>query len=178
MRTLATPFARAWLRWLRYPWSRLRRRVLERRWANAPLPPAASIDEVAAMLGQIEWVADGPLHLFDSISRPAATWSRRRDDCDGFAALAAALIEGVNPLTRPLLVTVATWPLAQSHTVCAFRDLDDDSWRTFDNAQLLDERFASVDDVARRIARRGEGVLCWDVVEPRGLRPLRYSRSL
>jgi hypothetical protein len=124
MRSIATPFAALWLRFLRYPWSRLRRATFERRWADAPLPAAMS------------------------------------------------------PGYRPLLVTAVTWPLAQSHTVCAFRDLEDGSWRAFDNARLLEDRFASVDDVARHIAQRGERVLCWDVVEPRGLRRLRWSRTL
>jgi len=178
MRTVATPFAVLWLRFLRYPWSRLRRATLERRWADATLPAAASMDEVRSMLEQIEWVADGPLHLFDAVSRPASTWAKRRDDCDGFAALAAVLLEGVSPTARPVLVTVVTWPLSKSHTVCAFHDLEDGSWRAFDNARLLEERFASVDEVARRIARRGERAVCWDVVEPRALRPLRFSRAL
>ncbi|MEZ4502316.1 MAG: hypothetical protein R3C39_06805 [Dehalococcoidia bacterium] len=178
MLALVTPFARLWLRFLRYPWSRLRRGVFERRWADAPLPRATSIEDVSALLSEIEWVADGPLHLFDAVSRPASTWARRRDDCDGFASVAARLLEGMSPATRPVLVTVVTWPLAKSHTVCAFRDLDDGSWRTFDNARLLEDRFASVDDVARRVAQRGARVLCWDVVEPRELRRLRYSRDL
>jgi len=63
---------------------------------------------------------DGPLHLFDCISYPQATWAKKKDDCDGFSSLAAELLRRWNPNCNPVLVTSVVHPFQASHTVCVF----------------------------------------------------------
>jgi len=76
-----------WLHSGRYRWSWLRRRLFERRYLTMVLPEASSLEEIEASLRQITWTMDGPLHLFDCISYPQATWAKKKDDCDGFASV-------------------------------------------------------------------------------------------
>jgi hypothetical protein len=173
---LAARFGAIWLRWLRYPWSRTYRLVFERRYRNAPLPPATTIDEVRQVLASLTWMPDGPRHLYDAISYPGAVWARRRDDCDGYAILAATLLARIDSRSAPLLVTAIVLPVKRAHTVCAFREPGVEGFRAFDNARLLDTRFASLETVARYIARRGARGICWDVVRPADLRPLVFGR--
>ncbi len=163
-----------WLRYLRYPWSRLYRTLFERGYRSAPLPPAASVEEVGAVLAAVTWSPDGPRHLYDAISYPAAVWARRRDDCDGFAILAATLLARIDPRSAPLLVSAVVLPVSESHTVCAFRE--GEAYRVFDNARLRDERFATLDQVAELLARRGRRPVCWDIVRPADLRALAVHR--
>lgn len=59
-----------WLRTGRYGWSRLRRRLFERRYLDFPLSAANSLAEIEVALRQVTWTKDGPLHLYDCISYP------------------------------------------------------------------------------------------------------------
>jgi hypothetical protein len=163
-----------WLRYLRYPWSRINRASLERRRALLPLTPA-SLEDVAAALRQIVWTQDGPLHLFDCISSPERTWYAKRDDCDGFAAVAASLLARLDASSDPKLLTVVVLPLRRSHTVCVFRT-PAGHLRMFDNARLPDSEFASYEEVARYVAERGETAVCWDLVRPADLRSVEFHR--
>ena len=169
-------FGSVWLHYLRYPWSKAYRALFERGYRTAPLPPAATLDEVRAALAAVTWAKDGPRHLFDAISYPGAVWARRRDDCDGFAILAATLLARIDPRSAPLLVSSVVLPVKESHTVCAFRDGAGDGYRVFDNARLRDERFAAIEDVAAYLAKRGRVPVCWDVVRPADLRTLTFRR--
>ncbi len=64
---------------------------------------------------------DGPLHLFDCINYPQVTWTKKKDDCDGFAILAAELLHRWN--LNPVLVTTMVRPVRASYTVCVFMPL-------------------------------------------------------
>ena len=173
---LTRKFGSVWRRRLRYPWSKLYRAVFERGYRAAPLPPAATVDEVRAALEAVTWSPDGPRHLFDAISSPGAVWARRRDDCDGFAILAATLLARMDPQSAPLLVSTVVLPVSESHTVCAFSDGAGDGYRVFDNARLRDERFATLDDIAAYVAKRGRVPVCWDVVRPADLGTIEFKK--
>lgn len=164
-----------WLRWGRYPWSRLRRRLLEGRYRKVSLPSAGSPEEVAATLAQVTWSMDGPFHLYDAISYPQTVWSKKRDDCDGFAVLAAELLRRMDPATSPVLLTAMLRPVRKSHTVCLFRQ--GESWRFFDNARLEPEAFGSYREIALRVAQRGKRLVCWDVADPWSLRAVEFHRE-
>ena len=123
-----------WLKSGRYPWSRLVRRISGWRNTKLSIPTAKSLDEVASLLKQVTWTMDSLFHLYDSISLPETVWDKKRDDCDGFAVLAAALLRSWNPSTNPKLVTVMLHPVRESHTVCAFRE--GEHFRFFDNYYL------------------------------------------
>ncbi|MQA00200.1 MAG: hypothetical protein GEU80_12890 [Dehalococcoidia bacterium] len=173
--------AYAWLRFGRYRWSRLRRGLFERRYRDTPLPDPRRIEEVAQVLAQVTWTPDGLLHLYDAVSRPGTTWAKRRDDCDGFAALVAELLRRLDRAHAPVLVSAVLRPLRRSHTVCAFHEPSTGDLRAFDNARLRPERFASTAEVAGYLARRGHRALCWDAVSPSDLRVLeahRFQRPL
>ncbi len=75
-----------WLRSGRYGWSKLRRKVFERRYLSTTLPTTSSLEEIETCLKDVRWTMDGPLHLFDCISYPQTTWAKKKDDCDGFAS--------------------------------------------------------------------------------------------
>ena len=168
-------FLERWLRWGRYPWSRLRRRLLEGKYLKAALPSAGSPEQVADLLAQVTWSMDGLFHLYDAISYPQAVWSKKRDDCYGFAVLAAELLRQADPATTPVLLTAMLHPVRKSHTVCLFRH--GDSWRFFDNARLEPDVFGSYRDIALRVASRGKRLVCWDVADPRSLRALEFHRD-
>ena len=163
-----------WLRWGHYPWSRFRR-LFERRYLGTLLPAASSLQEIAGLLEQVTWTTDGPLHLYDAISYPQTTWTKRRDDCDGFAVLAAELLNRWNPSTSPVLLTVMMRPTAKSHTVCVFKQ--GDAYRFFDNDRLNPQSYAGYTDVAQEISRRGEKSLCWDIADPWTLRQREFHRA-
>ncbi len=163
-----------WLRWGRYPWSRLRRRLFERRYLSTPLPPTSSLQEIDAALDQVTWTMDGPLHLYDAISYPQTTWAKKRDDCDGFAILAAELLKRWDPGTSPVLVTVMLRPTVKSHTVCVFKE--GAAYRFFDNDRLNPQTHAGYAEVVREVSKRGQKLVCWDVADPWTLRQLEFHR--
>ena len=115
MQSLIDSILAWWLRSGRYKWSRLHRRLFERRYLNTVLPTVNSLKEVESSLKQITWTMDGPLHLFDCISYPQATWAKKKDDCDGFSSLAAELLNQWNPNCNPVLVTAMVRPVRYSH---------------------------------------------------------------
>ena len=67
-----------WLRSGRYRWAWFRRRLFERRYLTTVLPTVNSLEDIQAVLAQVTWRMDGPLHLFDCISYPQVTWAKRR----------------------------------------------------------------------------------------------------
>ena len=164
-----------WLHSGRYRWSRLRRRLCERRYLTTALPTVSSLKEIEACLGKVKWTMDGPLHLFDCISYPQVTWSKKKDDCDGFASLAAELLYRWNPDCNPVLVTAMVRPVRASHTVCVFIAPQGNLW-FFDNYLLRDEDYQTYDEVVSRISQRSQRLVCWDVRDPTTLEMLEFHR--
>jgi len=164
-----------WLRCGRYGWSKLRRRLFERSYLKTALPAANSLDEIAACLKQVTWTMDGPLHLFDSISYPQTTWAKKKDDCDGFASLAAELLKRLDVKLDPVLVTAIARPVRISHTVCAFAS-PGGGVAFFDNHTLHGDR-ASYHDVVRAISQRAARLLCWDVRRPDSLEMVEFHQA-
>ncbi len=169
-------FLAGWLRYGRYPWSRLYRRLFEGRYRNVALPAAASLGEIQQVLSQLTWVPDDWRRLFDSVSYPEATWARRQDDCDGFACLAAALLRRWRPETRPVLLTVIVSPARDSHTVCIFEE-DDGSLRFFDNSTLRPEEYRTFADLASEVRKTVNRLVCWDVADPVELKTLEFHKA-
>jgi len=154
-----------WLHSGRYRWSRLRRRLFERRYLNTVLPGASSLEEIEACLRQITWTMDGPLHLFDCISYPQVTWAKKKDDCDGFASLAAELLIRWDANCNPVFVTVMVRPVRDSHTVCVFTT-SQGTLCFFDNSSLRCENYQTYGEVARAISQKAQELICWDVRNP------------
>lgn len=158
-------FLRWWLRSGRYGWSRLHRRIFEGRYLSVNLPTANSLEDIGTCLSQITWTMDGPLHLFDCVSYPQVTWLKKKDDCDGFSSLAAALLSGWDANSRPVLVTALVRPVRQSHTVCAFSS-PDGALSYFDNSVLHSGDCASVEEIVASISHGSQRLVCWDVRDP------------
>ncbi|MFH1002608.1 MAG: hypothetical protein V1780_00495 [Chloroflexota bacterium] len=175
MNSLVDWFLAWWLRRGRYGWSRLRRRLFEGRYLATALPAVSSLAEIQACLHQVTWTRDGPLHLFDSISYPQTTWVKKRDDCDGFASLAAALLARYDPARQPVLVTAMVRPVSLSHTVCAFRTAPD-SLRFFDNDALRPENCRSYAEVVALISQPASRLVCWDVRDAATLEMIDFRR--
>jgi len=164
-----------WLKKGRYPWSRLVRKLARRKHKEQALPAAKSPEEIAVLLDEVKWTMDGPLHLYDSVNLPEVVWSTKRDDCDGFAILAAALLKSWDPATNPKLLTVILRPVKNSHTICVFRENGNLSY--FDNQFLKRGNYQSYEDVAAQIQKRGGRLICWDVVEPENLQTLEFHEK-
>lgn len=150
-----------WLRWGRYAWSKLRRKIFERGYTKIELPVVNSPGEIEACLKQITWTMDGPFHLFDCISYPQTTWVKKKDDCDGFATLAAELLTQSGPQFNPLLITVMLRPIRSSHTVCAFNNAEG-GISFFDNDSLRGN-CATYHEVVEQISRSSKQLVCWDI---------------
>lgn len=115
---------------------------------------------------------DGPLHLFDCISYPQTVWAKEKDDCDGFAILAAELLRQWAPATNPVLITAIVKPMQLSHTVCVFRH--EDSFLFFDNRDLRKGNFQEYRDVVAYFTKSAKRLICWDVVKPDTLETLEF----
>jgi len=175
MISLIDSFLIWWLRGSRYKWSWLRRRLCERKYLTTALPSVSSLEEIEACLRQVKWTMDGPLHLFDCISYPQATWAKKKDDCDGFAILAAELLNQWNPNYRPVLLTAMVRPIRASHTVCAFTTPQHSLW-FFDNYLLRREDCPTYDNVVAKISQSAQRLVCWDVREPATLKMIEFHR--
>jgi len=162
-----------WLRSGRYRWSRLRRRLFERRYLTTGLPEVNSLEEIQTCLKDIEWTRDGVTQLFDCISYPQRVWETKKDDCDGFAILAAELLNRWSPESDPVLVTALVRPLSQCHTVCAFR-YGGNLWY-FDNSNLRSGNLKGYGDVVDQFTSRSDRLICWDVVKPDTLKTLEFN---
>ena len=175
MKSIADSFLVWWLRSGRYRWSWLRRRLCERRYLTTALPAVSSLEEIEMRLKQVKWMMDGPLHLFDCISYPQVTWAKKKDDCDGFASLAAELLRRWNPNYNPVLVTAMVRPVRASHTVCVFTT-SQGSLCFFDNDSLRCEDCQTYSDVVARITQHAQRLVCWDVRNPVTFEMLEFHR--
>ena len=169
-------FLRWWLHSGRYTWSRLRRRLLERKYLKVTLPSVHSIEDIEACLKQVTWTMDGPFHLFDSISYPQTTWAKKKDDCDGFATLAAELMTQLDRQFNPLLITVMLRPVRLSHTVCAFNNAEG-GISFFDNDSLRGN-CATYHEVVEQISRGSKHLVCWDARKHDTLKMTEFHRGL
>lgn len=165
-----------WLRTGRYGWSRLRRRMCERKHLSTTLPQISTLAEIEGCLRHVTWSMDGPLHLYDSISYPETVWARKKDDCDGFAVLASALLWKWNPDIEPVLLTVIMRPVQQSHTVCVF-SLSGEKLRVFDNASLHDEEYEAYSAVMSRLGEHKGRLVCWDVRDPETFNMIEFHKA-
>ena len=161
-----------WLRRGRYRWSRWRRKRFEDKYKEQPLTTADSLEQIEALLKQVTCTMDRALHLFDAISYPQTVWAKKKDDCDGFAVLAAALLKQWQEETKPVLVTAMLRPAGKSHTVCAFNVPGAGLW-FFDNYTLRRGRYRTYADVAAEVQGKAR-LVCWDVVEPDTLQTLEF----
>ena len=118
---------------------------------------------------------DGPLHLYDAISYPQTVWNKKKDDCDGFAVLAAELLDRWDTSSDAVLLTVLMRPVRYSHTVCVFKE--GDNLRCFDNENLNDGIYGSYGDVAQKVLR-DRHLVCWDVVDPGSLQTREFHRTI
>ena len=161
-----------WLQKGRYRWSRWRRQRFETKYEKQPLPAADSLEQIEALLKQVTWAMDGPLHLFDAISYPQTVWAKKIDDCDGFAVLAAALLRQWQPESGPVLITAMLRPVRKSHTVCAFNVPGAGLW-FFDNYTLRRGRYRTYADIAAEVQGKAR-MVCWDVVDADTLQTLEF----
>jgi hypothetical protein len=175
MQSLIDFFLIWWLRSGRYGWSRLRRRLFERRYLTTILPAVRSLEEIEACLKQIEWTMDGPLHLFDCISYPQVTWAKKKDDCDGFASLAAELLHRWSPNCNPVLITAMVRPVRASHTICVFA-APQGGLCFFDNDSLRCGSYQKYDEVVAKISHNAQRLVCWDVRNPVTLELIDFYR--
>ncbi|MGB2828319.1 MAG: hypothetical protein WBC50_09045, partial [Dehalococcoidales bacterium] len=137
-----------------------------------PLPVADSLEQIEALLKQVTWTMDGPLHLFDAVGYPQTVWAKKRDDCDGFAVLAAALLRQWQPETNPVLITAMLRPVRKSNAVCAFNVPGAGLW-FFDNYTLRRGRYRTYADIATEVQGKAR-MVCWDVVDPDTLQTLEF----
>jgi len=175
MKSIVDSFLAWWLRSGRYRWSWLRRRLCERRYLTVALPLVNSLEEIEVCLKQVTWTMDGPLHLFDCISYPQVTWAKKKDDCDGFASLAAELLYRWNPACHPVLLTVMVRPFRASHTVCVFT-IPPGNLCFFDNDSLRCEDCQTYDEVVAGISQHADRLVCWDVRNPSTLEMIEFHR--
>jgi len=154
-----------WLRSGRYGWSKLRRKVFERRYLSTTLPTTSSPEEIETCLKDVRWTMDGPLHLFDCISYPQTTWAKKKDDCDGFSVLAAELLNRWNPNCNPVLVTALVRPVRYSHTVCAFTS-PQGPLCYFDNDNLHYGNYKKHEDIVKTLIKEHQKLVCWDARNP------------
>jgi len=150
----------------------LRRKLCEAKYRNQSCPTANSLKDIEASLALVTWTMDGPLHLFDSISYPQTVWSKKKDDCDGFAILAATLLQGWQPSSNPVLLTAMLRPVRSSHTVCGFNAPGGVLW-FFDNSLLRQGDFRTYADIVTEIKGRAR-LVCWDVVDPKTLQTIEF----
>ena len=175
VRSLTDLLLRWWLRSGRGGWSRCHRRVFERKYLKTTLPSVNSLEDIEAALMQITWTGDGPLYLYDCISYAQTTWANKKDDCDGFASLAAELLNRWSPDKAPVLLTAGVRPAAASHTVCVFRR----EWGDlgfFDNDKLRIEGCRTCAEIVAKIASNGKRLVCWDLKDPATLKTVEFHR--
>jgi hypothetical protein len=165
-------FLRWWLGGPRYTWSKIRRTLFERGFLKNPLPPVNTLADVQACLRKIIWKQDGFAELFDRVSYPHRVWSKKKDDCDGFAVLAAALLDQWDKKTNPVIVTAMVPSLAHCHSVCVFEM--GGGLRYFSNSDLSPKIFTSYDKVIADFVNPAYRLVCWDVVEHDTLKKLEH----
>ena len=157
-------FFRCWLRGPRYGWSKFRRCLFERGFLKNPLPPVKTLADVQARLREVTWKQDGFAELFDCVSYPQRVWSKKKDDCDGYAVLAAALLNQWDKKTNPVIVTAMVSSIYHCHSVCVFSE--GAKYRYFSNSDLSPKTFNSYEEIVNDFRNKQYKLVCWDVVDP------------
>lgn len=157
-------------------------------YANYPVKPHLSLEELAQTLRTLVWVADDWRHLWDAFSYPGAVQARidkgdrRIGDCDEFAIYIASVIamrtfEGVG---NPRILTV-TWRSANGslggHNVCL---LDFPGAHASEAVGFMDytmpRRFHNVEGCVAGVLRAyggpGATSLGWSITDWTSLTPL------
>lgn len=165
-------FLKFWLHGPRYGWSKFRRFMFERGFLKTPLPPTNTLADVQSRLAEITWKQDGFAELYDCVSYPQRVWFQKRDDCDGFAVLAAALLKQWDKKTNPVIVTAMVSSLAHCHSVCVFEM--GGGFRYFSNKELSPKTLTSYEKVIADFVNPTYRLVCWDVIEPDTLKQLEY----
>jgi hypothetical protein len=160
-----------WLHGPRYGWSKFRRRLFEGGFLDKPLPEVNSLEDIQKYLKEVTWKRDLLPELFDCVSYPQRVWKRKKDDCDGFAVLAAELLKHWDPDTRPVMVTAMVAPMKNCHSVCVFRQGVD--LRYFDNSTLKPGLFVNYREIVDHFTPPNR-LICWDVVRPDTLEQLEF----
>jgi hypothetical protein len=168
---LEDKFLTWWLGGPRYSWSKLRRRLFERGFLSESLPTVNSLEDILDKLRKVDWTQDNWPELFDCVSHPQRVWSTKKDDCDGFAVLAAALLNSWDPQTQPVIVTAMVTPLAKAHSVCVFRQGGGLSY--FSNKELIPGVFQNYREIVDNFSG-SDRLICWDVVKPDTLEQLEF----
>jgi hypothetical protein len=171
---LEDKFLAWWMHGPRYSWSKLRRWLFERDFLKTILPQVNSLTDIQARLREVTWKQDSFAELFDCVSYPQRVWSRKKDDCDGFAILAATLLNSWDPKTNPVIVTAMVTPLANGHSVCAFQMAG--GLKYFSNAALCPRIFQNYAEIIADFTPPNR-LICWDVVKPDTLKELEYHTT-
>jgi hypothetical protein len=160
-----------WLHGPRYGWSKLRRRLFEGGFLSKPLPQVNSLEDIQTRLREVTWKQDSLPEFFDCVSYPQRVWTTKKDDCDGFAILAAALLNNWDPQTQPVIVTAGVTPLANSHSVCVFKL--GGGLKYFSNAALQPGIYQTYGEIVANFTPPNR-LICWDVVKPDTLKQLEF----
>lgn len=153
-----------WLHGPRYGWSKFRRFIFERGFLKNPLPQVKTLADVQTCLREITWKQDGLAEGFDCVSYPQLVWTKKRDDCDGYAVLAAALLNQWDKKTNPVIVTAMVSSLYHCHSVCVFEM--GGGFKYFSNKELSPKIFTSYQAIIADFVNPAYQLVCWDVVEP------------
>lgn len=182
-------FVRFWVRKGRLIWSKIYRSIFERKYAGKLLPTLATEGETLTpdkvlirlkwVLSKITWRQDKWYMLFDVISYPQTVWFKKEDDCDGFAILAAALLEqarnSVPRLGNVFLLTVVGRPLENSHTVCVF-DIDGVLY-VADNNYVYRSSRTTIDKIAEDYLKKNfKKPYCWQLIDV-NLKEIKYVEA-
>ena len=166
-------FAKKWLGGIRYWWSKQYRAKRVGKYSDIALPEIKCFRDIFDALRQIKYEPDRVMELFDAIESPEQVWAERKADCDGFSVLAAELMKKFEPRCKPVLLTIVFNDFQKSHTVCAYRALN--NWKIFRHVSNWDNcdpqgNFYSYQHIVNKISKRvGSNVICWDVVDHKTL---------
>ncbi len=116
------------------------------KWAAAAAKggPAAVARAVAE---RVTYFNDPLRGVMDFVTAPAATWARRRGDCDDFAYLAAELLRRAG--RDAWLATYFCWRVGDAHVVSLYRD--GGAFGFIDQGTLTDN-FPTLEEAARAAA--------------------------
>lgn len=165
-------FLKWWLHGPRYGWSKFRRCLFERGFLNVELPKVETLDDIIEKLHKVEWKKDWIPELFDCVSYPQRVWKRRKDDCDGFAVLAAALLKQLKTPSNPIMVTAMVNSINNCHSVCVFET--DEGFKYFSNWELNPNTFNSYEEIVKDFVGTKYRLICWDEVDPDTLKQLKF----
>ena len=152
--------AYVYLRWVRKPWSRVVRHLIEN--DEGSLPAVAVISDVRDALNDIKWAKD---KWIDYISYPRHIYRTKKGDCDDFAVLSCTLLDRLK--INGSILSVLVEARGKSHAVCVFWYEND--LCIFDNSRFKVQPAGqrNINSVVHRVAK-GSKVLAWSMEDCRG----------